>query len=51
MCDHNKLYVPMMVYVQYCGRVQNQKSMQIHNKKGENEISEFYYKRSNEDPP
>jgi hypothetical protein len=28
----------------------NQQIMQIHNKNGENEISEFYYKRSDEDP-
>ena len=25
MCDHNKLYVPMMVYLQYCGRVEAKK--------------------------
>jgi hypothetical protein len=25
--------------------------MQIHNRNGENEISEFYFKRSDEDPP
>ena len=43
MYDHNKLYVPM--------KGGNQKIMQIHNKNGENEISEFYNKRSDEQPP